>query len=366
MRSGLDTAASRDPAVLAAGIKRYATSEDPHERAANFVIGVFTAFRDAYQDAIADLLRIATGGTGVLPPGRLHPDLVERVTTEAIGLADKYLGMVIRAFDYMPVVDPTFGDLVRSIVTADHDLYPDDAIRLRGRLVECLRHRGIYPPVDALSDEAMIWPAPPRPLSLATQNAWFVQEVLASSTADLDLASSAGTVAAGDADTDGAVAPPAGQPASREEPVKGQLVAWAQQHAHELGLDPEYAESIRLRGVHASYRTAADRQPRPEIVVQFSQNRPDLAIPLDSDRSLEVRAGTTVVAHTDGRVRFVVSKPLPSATPRKSETSAGAQRLATIAAWVTKLNANDQTSVWISGEPAVLRSTFAHLHQEPS
>ena len=75
---------------------------------------------------------------------RLHPDLVKRVAGEAIVTADRYLAMVVRAFDYLPPVDVTFGDVVRAIVTSDHSLYPDE-LGLRGNLIEALRRRGIYP-----------------------------------------------------------------------------------------------------------------------------------------------------------------------------------------------------------------------------
>jgi hypothetical protein len=75
--------------------------------------------------------------------------------------------MVVRAFDYLPVVDVTFGDVVRAIVTADRRLYPDDAHLLRSSLVEALRRRGIYPgKVTSLTDEALAWPRPAVPLNL--------------------------------------------------------------------------------------------------------------------------------------------------------------------------------------------------------
>ena len=51
--------------------------------------------------------------------------------------------MVVRAFDYLPPVDVTFGDVVRAIVTSDHALPGRHG--LRGNLIEALRRRGIYP-----------------------------------------------------------------------------------------------------------------------------------------------------------------------------------------------------------------------------
>jgi len=81
--------------------ERFLAASEPHERGACFVAAVFDAFLLTYRARIADLLRIATGGSGVLPPGRLHPDLVARVADEAVKNAERFLGMVVRAFDYL-------------------------------------------------------------------------------------------------------------------------------------------------------------------------------------------------------------------------------------------------------------------------
>lgn len=135
---------------------RFRAATEPHERGACFVAAVFDAFLDTFAAGVADLLRIATGGTGVLPAGRLHPDLVARLAGEAVATANRILGMVVRGLDHLPVLDPTFGDVVRAIVTADRDLFPDDPARLRAGLVEALRRRGIYPAgVGSLSDEVL-------------------------------------------------------------------------------------------------------------------------------------------------------------------------------------------------------------------
>ena len=88
-------------------------------------------------------------------------------TREAVRNADRLLGMVVRAFDFLPVVDVTFGDVVRAIITSDRALFPDDALRLRATLVEALRRRGIHPAgVTSLADEALIWEGPKFPISL--------------------------------------------------------------------------------------------------------------------------------------------------------------------------------------------------------
>src|SRR6185503_4995722 len=59
----------------------------PHSRGAVLVAAVFDAFIAVYKTRIADLLRIGTGGTGVLPSGAVHPDLVHRLTEEAADTA---------------------------------------------------------------------------------------------------------------------------------------------------------------------------------------------------------------------------------------------------------------------------------------
>ena len=66
---------------------------------------------------MADLRRIATGGTGILPPGDIHPDLVDRLADEAAKSASHVLRMCIRALDYCPPVDLTFGEYLRALIT---------------------------------------------------------------------------------------------------------------------------------------------------------------------------------------------------------------------------------------------------------
>jgi hypothetical protein len=345
---------------------RFRRATEPHERGACFVAAVFDAYLDVYQASIADLLRIATGGSGVLPPGRLHPDLVNRVADEAVKSADRLLGMVVRAFDYLPVVDVTFGDVVRAIVTADRVLFPDDSGNLRGILVEAMRRRGIYPPrVTSLADAALTWPAPARPLSLADPAAPIdLQSLILSATRDLDLTGEAGPVVS---------ATPAAGGQAGEQRIDQQVGVWARRHAHALGLEPSV--DIDLAGVHVAYRQAADRQPRPEIVVQLTQRRMDLEDQaLDQNERPVFRAGTTLIAGVDGRVEFVVAKPFPflddvavAALPPDDAAHglhrAGIDRLAALRRWLAGLEADDALSAWTL-EPVIDRLDFAAMHDD--
>ncbi|HSE37786.1 MAG TPA: S8 family serine peptidase [Blastocatellia bacterium] len=117
----------------------------PHSRGAVLVAAVFDAFIAIYNARIADLLRIYTGGTGVLPSGSIHPDLVNRLADEAAKSASHVLNMSIRAIDYLPPVDVTFFEYLRALITADYDLVSDDRLRYRVAFVEAFRRRGIYP-----------------------------------------------------------------------------------------------------------------------------------------------------------------------------------------------------------------------------
>jgi len=137
------------------------TTTEPHARGAILVAAIFEAFLIIYQRRAADLLRIATGGTGVLPPGDIHPDLVERLSQEAAKTARHILQMCIRALDYCPPVDVDFGDYFRALITADADLVTDDRLNYRLALCEAFRRRGIYPrDVRSLSIESLLWDEP--------------------------------------------------------------------------------------------------------------------------------------------------------------------------------------------------------------
>ena len=137
------------------------TTSEPHARGAILVAAVFDAFLTIYKRRIMDLLRIATGGTGVLPAGELHPDLVGRLAGEASKTAGHFLHMCIRALDYCPPVDVDFGDYLRALITADADLVSDDHYGYRLALIEAFRRRGIYPrDVRSLSTESLLWHSP--------------------------------------------------------------------------------------------------------------------------------------------------------------------------------------------------------------
>lgn len=139
----------------------YQRTHEPHDRGSILVSAVFDAFISIYKSRVADLLRIASGGTGVLPQGQLHPDLVNRLAEEAAKTARHLLSMCIRALDYCPPVDLTFGDYLRAMITADVDLVSEDTRSYRVALIEAFRKRGIYPAdIRSLSVESLCHATP--------------------------------------------------------------------------------------------------------------------------------------------------------------------------------------------------------------
>jgi hypothetical protein len=137
---------------------RYADTRDIHARGSILVSAVYTAFLTIFEVRTVDLVRIATSGAGVLPEGALHPDLVNRLTKEACNAARHVLRMCIRALDYCPAVDITFGEYLRALITADIDALPDDQYRYRLAFIEAFRKQGMLPPdVRTVSEETLSW-----------------------------------------------------------------------------------------------------------------------------------------------------------------------------------------------------------------
>ena len=146
----------------------YEQATEAHDRGAVLVAAVFDAFLQIYKRRTSDLLRLATGGSGILPHGAISADLVSRLALEASKVAGHILNICIRALDYCPPVDLTFGEYLRALITADADLVPDDKYGYRTAFIEAFRDRGIYPrDVKHLSPGSLAWEAPPLPLRQA-------------------------------------------------------------------------------------------------------------------------------------------------------------------------------------------------------
>lgn len=150
----------------------YKTNTEPHARGAILVAAVFAAFTRVYDRKTRDLVRLATSGTGLLPDGEIPHDLATRLAAEAASVAGSILDICIRALDYCPPIDLTFGEYLRALITADHDLIPDDRDGYRVAFITSFRERGIFPSgVLNLSVDTLTWQRPdvaPRALAAIT------------------------------------------------------------------------------------------------------------------------------------------------------------------------------------------------------
>lgn len=144
----------------------YATEMECHRRGSLLVAAIFDAFLNIYQSRVRKLMRIATGGTGLLPAGEIHPDLVDEMANTAAKAASDVLRICIRALDYCPPMDLTFGDYLRALITADFDMVAEDTYGYRVAFVEAFQKRGISAArVKSMAVEDLLHPLYPSKLN---------------------------------------------------------------------------------------------------------------------------------------------------------------------------------------------------------
>jgi hypothetical protein len=319
----------------------YDTVLEAHERGSILVAAVFDGFFSIYQRRIADLLRIATGGTGLLPQGDLHPDLVTRVAGEAARTAQSVLTMCIRAFEYLPPVDVTFGDYLRALVTADYELNPSDDVGLRASMIEAFRSRGVYPDgVRSLAEESLLWENAPAGIPR------FPVALLGDVSSLAPGAFSRASPAQESSPSWRQYRETSGELSDLADQV---LRPYAEDNAEALGLEP--GRPVDVQGFHSVFRVGQDGQLVIEIVTQFAQEgdagNKDLG-------GLPVRGGSTVIAGADGTVRYVIAKPL-------SETRLEKQR-----EWVELWDAIDPSLTYLPETRRARRmqaSSFQAIHR---
>ena len=145
--------------------RKYRANLEPHALGAVLVSAIFDAFTVVFRRKTEALVRLASGGTGVLPPGELPHDLQQLLAAKAGKLASQFLAICIRAIDYCPPTGMMFGDYLRALITADYDLVPDDPWDYRGALIDAFWRRRIYPrTAQHLSQDALLWKPPRIPL----------------------------------------------------------------------------------------------------------------------------------------------------------------------------------------------------------
>jgi hypothetical protein len=285
------------------------TTIEPHDRGSILVAALFDGFSKTYQRRINDLIRIATGGTGNLPQGDLHPDLVNRIAGEASRTAIRMLDMCIRAFDYMPPVDVTFGDFLRAMITADFELVPVDDLDFRGAMIEAFRMRGIYPDgVSSLAEESLLWGNVENKLPpLGDDGLKLLEKLFFDAVRSFDTGWQDPTYPSG---SDPSQKYPTAEEGDELEPyVKGALAMelsnYAKKNADALGLDK--TAKIQVLGYHPVFRVAPNGRLLIELVVQFAQV--DRSVK-DQFGGIPFRGGCTLIASSNGKFRYLISKPM--------------------------------------------------------
>ena len=153
----------------------YRKTFEVHDRGQLLVTAIYEAFLAIVERRTGDLIRLATGGSGVLPGGAIHPDLVERLTQESVRAAGHVLRMCIRALDYCPPTDISFGAYLRALITADLDSVADDQYGYRTAFLESFRRHDLLPTnLRTVSIETLRWRRPRNP-----SPAWLADAVAA-------------------------------------------------------------------------------------------------------------------------------------------------------------------------------------------
>jgi hypothetical protein len=140
------------------------------------------------------------------------------------------------------------------------------------------------------------------------------------------------------------------------------LRTYALRNAKPLHLDRRLP--IEVAGFHSSFRVSPDGQLLIDIVAQFAQ--------CDSDTSDELggaplRGGTTVVASSDGAVRYVIAKPLESGAATADRREQARLRRERQYGFVADCDGRDALRPWCADERDLRRRmlrmyNFASLH----
>ena len=280
------------------------STSDPHTLGSVLVAAIFDAFLTVYQRKTAIYLRLATNGTGELPPGELSADLQQILAQKASRLASQFMTMCIRAIDYCPPVDLQLGEFLRALITADAELVPDDPWGYREALIDAFWKRKIYPQhVKSLTEDALLWRPTVNPIS---------------SIAELTFAK---------LQFEGDPGRPAGEDELlRQASALGRVVAdpanmaefgLARPDAPELGKDR--VDLPRIESIRTTRRVGPDGQIIFDLVAEVTQRR--IVLSDDGQSEFPFFGGSTVILGPDGRIRFVISKSVLSSVRRDQQAA---------------------------------------------
>lgn len=266
----------------------YDATLPPHQLGCVLVSAVFEAFMTVFERKTRRYRHLLER----YRPGNapLDPELETLLAENAARLAEQFLTISIRAIDYCPPVDITFGDYLRALITADRDLVPSDPDGYRDALIDAFARRGIYARgVINLAEDALVWDSPPPELPPITELSF----------ARLQFRGDPGR-------------------APEEDELRRQAAAlgrYASRHRsalrlrgpgnQELGRDR--VEAPVIASIRSLQRAAPGREVNFELVAEIVQKR-HLADAKGGPGF--ILGGATLVVGSDGHLRYVIHKSL--------------------------------------------------------
>jgi hypothetical protein len=290
---------------------------DCHERGSILVAAVFDAFFQVYMNRAAKTFRIYRSAGGIERDDLTSP-LADALCDEATTTASEFFRICVRAIDYLPPVDVTFGDFLRAVMTAQTDYDPEDTDNICDAWMQSFRRREILPDDAAFfSMDGLVWPVEPDSV-------------------EVDGIPTGGPLGFDKVET--------------QQTVKA-LVAFIDANRQRLGLArrTDYA----IPSFHPMYRTDRNGSVRWDLVVEVVQKA-------SKSSSYPVRGGTTLIVSTHGTrgsgnagikfLRYAIRKPLFGPEGRRR---ADRQR-----AYFAEQGLNPKA------DPHSLRVNFAFIHGE--
>jgi hypothetical protein len=334
---------------------------EPHALGAVLVAAVFDAFLQVYAMRSEDLIRLSTNGTGVLPEGAIPALLIDQLSAEASRIAAQFLQICIRALDYCPPIELTYGDYLRALITADRDVLPDDDRSYRVAIVSAFRNRGIAAEgVRHLSPGSLSWEAPPEPPPTLPKLGELITKLKPKLSWDLNADRSTAWRTSNENAAQFHDWLLSDDVHDTEVAMLG-LHRWKPNDDHQQDTPMTIAgvagrlRRIEVHSVRPATRVTYDGQTRSDLVVEITQGF------VPDDGSNIVRAGVTLLIDLQtNKIRYLIRKRLERALERRKDMAAAADGTAfALNTRVASLRAN----YFDNGGPVRSREPFAMMHR---
>jgi hypothetical protein len=262
-------------------------SLEAHDRGAILVSAIFDAYFTVYLRMTVDLFRLFRAGGGHSDAREISGPMANQLAKAASKAANILFKICVRAIDYCPAVDITFGDYLRALITSDRDNHPSDELGVRDALMQAFRLRGILPEdAQYFSEESLQWSK--------------VQEGKLPTFKGLIFGDPNGLT-------------------RKEKDHNGDLLRkYAHDNAKQLGFLPK--EPISVPSFHPAFRLVDDGSMRVDMVVEMAQLH---AIPYDPDKpslgTFPMRCGSTLLIskpalrngkYGPGQIRYLIRKKI--------------------------------------------------------